>query len=90
MAEQERRRRPPGPSSVRSVSVDPVSRETTVDYIDQVGNDLTFRVKWCAVHVCPVLLHRDGSFACWHDLSVGWSPHEHVPGDVVAGPWEVS
>jgi hypothetical protein len=79
-----------GPRSIREVEVDPITRETVVLMIDQVGNVLTHAVKWCRVHVCPVLLHRDGSFSCWHDNTVGWSPHEHRPDeDIVAGPWEI-
>ena len=78
------------PRGVRSVSVSDTGK-TTVDGIDQVGNNLTHTIVWCNVHVCPARLYEDGSFDCWHDCTVGWSPHQHVLGvDIVEGPWEQS
>lgn len=54
--------------------------------IDQVGNNLTARLMWCATHVEPVWVFGDGSYECPHDLAVGWnSDVVHV---ITTPPWE--
>jgi hypothetical protein len=55
--------------------------------VDQVNNDLTAALRWCATHVEPVWVYGDGSYMCPHERDVGWAPDGH---DVVAFPWPVS
>lgn len=81
---------------VRFVELD-ASRRVTRHAVDQVGNNLTAQLLWCAKHVEPVWVYNDGSFECPHNRSfgyrwdlgttvVGWdSDGEH---DLVAPPWE--
>ena len=62
------------------------SRRLTRHAVDQVGNNLTAQLLWCAKHVEPVWVFNDGSFECPHAVAVGWdSDGEH---DLVAPPWE--
>jgi hypothetical protein len=64
------------------------SRRVTRHAVDQVGNNLTAQLLWCAKHVEPVWVYNDGSFECPHTTVVGWdSDGEH---DIVAPPWENS
>lgn len=72
---------------VRFVELD-ASRRVTRHAVDQVGNNLTAQLLWCAKHVEPVWVFNDGSFECPHAAAVGWdSDGEH---DIVAPPWENS
>lgn len=52
---------------------------------DQVGNDLTAHLGWCATHHEPLWIYGDGSWECPFDLVVGWSPDTH---HLTAPPWE--
>ena len=62
------------------------SRRVTRHAVDQVNNNLTAQLLWCAKHVEPVWVFNDGSFECPHTTVVGWdSDGEH---DLVAPPWE--
>jgi len=55
--------------------------------LDQVGNNLTAELAWCATHCEPVWIYGDGSFSCPHELVVGWSSDgEHR---LTSPPWEV-
>lgn len=70
---------------VRFVELD-ASRRVTRHAVDQVGNNLTAQLLWCAKHVEPVWVYSDGSFECPHAAAVGWdSDGKH---DLVAPPWE--
>ncbi len=70
---------------VRFVELD-ASRRVTRHAVDQVNNNLTAQLMWCATHVEPVWVHNDGSFECPHTTVVGWdSDGAH---DIVAPPWE--
>ena len=40
------------------------SRRVTRHAIDQVNNNLTAQLLWCATHVEPVWVYGDGSFEC--------------------------
>jgi len=40
--------------------------------VDQVNNDLTAELHWCATHVEPVWVFGDGSYECPHETVVGW------------------
>lgn len=53
--------------------------------IDAVGNNLTARLMLCVPHLEPVWVFQDGSYACPHELVVGWNPDGHV---LVPGLWE--
>lgn len=81
---------------VRFVELD-ASRRVTRHAVDQVGNNLTAQLLWCAKHVEPVWVFNDGSFECPHTTVVGWdSDGEHDPAArmmprhcrIVAPPWE--
>lgn len=52
--------------------------------VDQVNNDLTAELRWCATHLEPVWVFGDGSYECPHETSVGWNPDGH---ELTAGPW---
>ena len=70
---------------VRFVELD-ASRRVTRHAVDQVNNNLTAQLMWCATHVEPVWVYNDLSFQCPHETCVGWdsdSGHEIVP-----PPWE--
>ena len=82
---------------VRFVELD-ASRRVTRHAVDQVNNNLTAQLLWCAKHVEPVWVFNDGSFECPHTTVVGWDSdgwwrpraamrwqREH---DLVAPPWE--
>lgn len=75
------------------IEVDPESRDVVFHQVDQVGNNLTKRLVWCARHQEPVWLYGDGSFGCWWEDITGHKQHlaEFGPEDheIVAGPWEV-
>lgn len=73
-------------SSQVEVVVVPGSRRVIRYKKDQVGNDLTAVLRWCSTHAEAVWVYDDESVRCPHDLTVGWSPDEHV---VTDGPWEV-
>lgn len=70
---------------VRFVELD-ASHRVTRHAVDQVNNNLTAQLMWCATHVEPVWVYNDLSFQCPHETCVGWdsdSGHEIVP-----PPWE--
>jgi len=70
---------------VRFVELD-ASRRVTRHAVDQVNNNLTAQLLWCATHVEPVWVYGDGSFQCPHAVAVGWdSDGDH---NLVAPPWE--
>lgn len=52
---------------------------------DQVGNDLTAVLQWCAKHNEPVWVYNDTSWECPHTVVVGWDTGDH---EIVAPPWE--
>lgn len=73
---------------MRGVRFAEVSDGTVIRHaVDQVGNNLTATLRWCATHVEPVWQHRDGSFTCPHETAVGWAPDGH---DIVDFPWQVT
>jgi uncharacterized Fe-S cluster-containing radical SAM superfamily protein len=61
--------------------------QVTRHAIDQVGNDLTCRLCWCATHVEPVWVFGDGSFECPHEVTVRWNPDGH---EIVPFPWYIA
>jgi hypothetical protein len=72
---------------VRGVRVAEVIDGTVVRHaVDQVGNNLTAFLGWCATHVEPAWVYGDGSFSCPHEGVVGWAPDGH---EIVAFPWAV-
>lgn len=62
--------------------------------IDRVGNDLTRRLAWCAIHLQPAWVYRDGSFVCWWEDITGHKQHLSSCGpedhEIEPGPWEAS
>lgn len=53
---------------------------------DQVGNDLTAHLAWCATHLEPVWVFSDGSYTCPFDLAVQCPQDDH---DLTnPPPWE--
>ena len=69
----------------RFVELD-ASRRVTRHAVDQVNNNLTAQLLWCATHVEPVWVYGDGSFECPHDAVVGWNSDGNH--ELVAPPWE--
>ena len=80
---------------VRFIELD-ASLRVTRHAVDQVNNNLTAQLLWCAKHLEPVWVYNDGSFECPHTTVVGWDSdgarlrpvsllRRH---DIVAPPWE--
>ena len=51
---------------------------------DQVGNDLTAVLRWCATHHDPIWQFGDGSLSPCPGDRYGHSPHH----EVIDAPWE--
>jgi hypothetical protein len=56
--------------------------------VDQVGNDLTAVLKWCATHVEPVRVFGDRPYTCPHNQTVGWASDGECM--ILTFPWTVA
>lgn len=69
------------------VLVEPTTRRVVRYRTDEVGNDLSARLRWCETHNEPVWVYGDESFTCPHEAAVGWAPDGHA---LIDAPWETS
>ena len=62
---------------VRFVELD-ASRRVTRHAVDQVNNNLTAQLLWCATHVEPLWSFIGTALVLgWEEVEAGWSPTEH-------------